>query len=140
MKSFHIPGHIARELIEHAQAEYPKECCGFIIGPPGQAAEVRRLRNVDPDPVMRYLADSDEVKRVNDEIWERDWDVVSVYHSHTHSPAYPSQTDVTRAVYPDAAYVLVGLKDRGNPELRAFHILSEEVRELDVVTVDEVTK
>lgn len=138
MTNFHIPEKIARELIEHAQAEYPKECCGLLVGPPGDVRELHKLTNIDPDPVMRYNADPKELKKIWDEIDARDWGFVAIYHSHTHTPAFPSQTDVARAAYPDAAYVLVSLADRSNPDLRAFEILEGRIEELSVVRVDEV--
>jgi proteasome lid subunit RPN8/RPN11 len=138
LAEFRISQAIASEMIAHAQAEYPKECCGFIAGPSGEPRELYRLRNIADDPVMRYLADDREVKRVHDELWDRDWDVASVYHSHTHSPAFPSPTDVERATYPDAVYALVSLADRQHPDVRAFRILEGRISELAVVIEEEV--
>jgi len=130
---FRIPEPVARALIEHAQAEYPKECCGLLAGPAGEAREVLRLTNVDPDPVMRYNADPKELKKAFDEMYDKDWEFVSIYHSHTHTPAYPSPTDVARAFYPEAVYVLVSLADRAHPDLRAFRIIEGRIEELPVV-------
>ena len=128
---------MARALIEHAQAEYPKECCGIIAGPPGEPREVFRLTNIDPDPVMRYNADPKELKHVTDQVYDRDWDIVSIYHSHTHSPAFPSATDVDRAFYPEAVYALVSLQDRQHPDLRAFKILDGRIEELTVIREED---
>jgi proteasome lid subunit RPN8/RPN11 len=125
---------MATQMIEHAQAEYPKEACGIIGGPPGIAEKLYRLTNVDPDPVMRYNADPKELKHVTDDIYDKDdWDVVAIYHSHTHSPAFPSPTDVERAFYPEASYVLVSLQDRSAPDLRAFRIIDGKITEIGVV-------
>jgi [CysO sulfur-carrier protein]-S-L-cysteine hydrolase len=124
---------MATQLVEHAQSEYPKEACGIIGGPPGEASKVYRLTNVDPDPVMRYNADPKELKSAFDDMDDNDWDPVVIYHSHTHSPAFPSPTDVERAFYPDASYVLVSLMDRQKPDLRAFRIIEGKITEMDVV-------
>ena len=124
---------MAAELIDHAQAEYPKEACGIIGGPPGEAGKLYRLTNVDPDPIMRYNADPKELKRETDDIYDHEWDVVAIYHSHTHSPAFPSATDVDRAFYPEASYVLVSLMDRQKPDLRAFRIIDGKITEIGVV-------
>lgn len=129
---------MAREIVEHAQQEFPKEACGMIAGPNGAAVKLYRLHNIDPDPVMRYNADPKELKRVTDDIYDNDWDVTCIYHSHTHSPAFPSPTDVDRAYYPEAVYALVSLADRANPVLRAFRILEGNIEEIEVVT-DQVT-
>ncbi len=139
MSEFRIPAPMAQELVEHAQQEYPKECCGVLAGPDGEPRELFRLTNIDPDPVMRYNADPKELKRVSDQIFDRDWDIVSIYHSHTHTPAYPSPTDVARAFYPEAVYVLVGLSDRQHPDLRAFRIVEGDIQELAVVQEEVAT-
>ena len=133
MAEFRIPAPMAREMIEHAQQEYPKECCGVLAGPQGEPRELFRLTNVDPDPVMRYNADPKELKAIYDQIYDRDWEIVSIYHSHTHTPAYPSQTDVARAFHPDAVYVLVSLQDRQHPDLRAYRISDGDVEEMTAV-------
>jgi len=135
---FRLPEAMAREIVEHAQGEFPKEACGMIAGPGGAAAKLYRLQNVDPDPVMRYNADPKELKRVTDDIYDNDWDVTCIYHSHTHSPAFPSPTDVDRAYYPEAVYALVSLADRANPVLRAFRILDGNIEEMELVT-EQVT-
>ncbi len=133
MGVFRLPETMADGMIEHARAEYPKEACGVVVGPSPTPSRLYRLTNVDPDPVMRYAADPKELKRVTDEVYEKDWDIVCIYHSHTHSPAFPSPTDVERAFYPEAVYALVSLADQSNPVLRAFRILDATIEELDVV-------
>ena len=133
MGVFRLPDAMAAEIVEHAQAEYPKEACGVIAGPTGSPQRIFRLTNVDPDPIMRYNADPKELKKIFDEIYDKDWELVSIYHSHTHSPAFPSPTDVERAYYPEAVYALVSLADRSQPDLRAFQILEGNITELDVV-------
>lgn len=137
MDVFRIPRSMARAIVEHAQEEYPKEACGILGGPPGEPRRVFRLANVDPDPEMRYNADPRELKRVTDEIYVESWDVVSIYHSHTHSPAFPSPTDVARAYYPEAVYLLTSLKDRTRPDLRAFRILDGRIEEIEVAETSD---
>ena len=134
MGVFRLPESMAREIVEHAEAEFPKECCGMLAGPNGTAARLYRLTNVDPDPIMRYNADPKELKKIYDDIFDEDWEIVCIYHSHTHSPAFPSPTDVERAFHPDAVYALVSLADRSKPDLRAFNITDGNITELDVVT------
>lgn len=124
---------LAQAMIAHAQEEYPNECCGVLAGPDGRSKRLFRLANVDPDPVMRYAADPKQLKRVSDELFDLDWEITVIYHSHTHTPAFPSSTDVDRATYPDAAYALVSLADRGDPDLRAFRIVQGRIEELAVV-------
>lgn len=133
METFTIPDAMAAEMIEHARLEYPSECCGILGGDESGPKKLFRLTNVDPDPVMRYAADPKELKHVTDEIYDADWDIACIYHSHTHSPAFPSPTDVERALYPEAVYALVSLQDEQNPDLRAFRILEGTITEMQVV-------
>ena len=57
-----------------------------------------------------------------------------IYHSHTHSPAYPSSTDVRLAAnWPDPYYLLVSLMDKAAPDVRLFRITEGEVSEEPVV-------
>ena len=138
MTEFRLPDNLARSIIEHAQQEYPRECCGVLAGPEGgEPITVHPLANVDPDPVMRYAADPKDLKRVSDELFDLDHEVLCVYHSHTHTPAFPSATDVERASYPDAVYAIVSLADRGRPDMRAFRILEGRIEELPVVRLAE---
>ena len=58
----------------------------------------------------------------SDAIYERGWEILSIYHSHTHSEAYPSETDRRLAFYPDSRYLILSLSDRENPVLKAFRI------------------
>jgi proteasome lid subunit RPN8/RPN11 len=133
LQEFRIPAAMAREIIEHAQEEYPKECCGIILGPIGEPRELHRLRNIDPDPVMRYNVEPKDIMRLDQRASDLGWDFACIYHSHTHTPAFPSRTDVERAGYPDAVYALVSLADRGKPDLRAFRIVDGNIEEMSVV-------
>ena len=92
------------------------------------------MTNADRSP-MNYRLDPTEQLRIFDEIEERGWDLVGIFHSHTHTRAYPSPTDERQAFYPDAHYVLVSLADRNNPDLKAFTIRDGEIEEQEVKVV-----
>ncbi len=85
------------------------------------------------------MSDESEVQRLERvyrtyrEIDDSGWDVVAIYHSHTHSEAYPSATDVRLATWSDAYYVLVSLLNREDPAVRAFRIEEDgTIREEEV--------
>jgi proteasome lid subunit RPN8/RPN11 len=84
------------------------------------------MRNADASPVT-YRLDGKEQLRVFDEMDEHGWELWAIYHSHTHSEAYPSETDVKLAFYPEAHYLLLSLADRSAPELRSFRIAEGEI-------------
>lgn len=108
-------------MIEHALDENPNECCGILAGSDGRAIRAYRGLNAEASP-YRYNLDPDDLFRIYREIDRSGWDILAIYHSHTFSEAYPSQTDVSLAFYPDAYYILVSLADPSNPVVRAYRI------------------
>ena len=111
-------------MIEHARQEFPNECCGLLAGQEGEVVKVYSATNAVHSP-YRYVIDPKELLRFFNEIeWgEHQWKVIGNYHSHTHSEAYPSPTDVREAhLGPEAIYLLISLRNLERPEIRAFHI------------------
>src|SRR6266545_2475198 len=121
----------AKEIVGHGLRELPNEACGLIAGTDGSAVKVFTMRNVDESPTS-YRLDPTEQLRVTKEIEETGSELWAI--SHTHTEAYPSETDRDRAqwvqpFYPNVHYVLVSLSDRDNPVVRAFRITDGEVAE-----------
>ena len=96
------------EIVAHAQADAPNECCGMIAARAGDAVRVYRATNAAASP-LRYEIDGAEQYRIQTEIDDADLELGAIYHSHTRSDPYPSQTDINLAFYPEALYVIVGL-------------------------------
>jgi proteasome lid subunit RPN8/RPN11 len=119
------------EMIAHARAEDPNECCGMIASRNGTAVKIYRAVNAAASP-LRYEIDGAEQYRIQMEIDESELDLGAIYHSHTRSEPYPSQTDINLAFYPDALYVIVGLAG-GTPDVRAFTIRDGQVAETELV-------
>ena len=132
-----LPQALRDEIVAHARAEAPKECCGLIAGANGRATRVIRCTNASPTPEVRY---SLKELRAVIEIEDAGEELVAIYHSHPRSPAHPSPTDRREAHWPVAAYVLVSLRyDRPvpggkgpfGPEIHAFEIKDHDaVREV----------
>jgi proteasome lid subunit RPN8/RPN11 len=108
------------EMLDHARAEAPNECCGLIGGRDGELTTLYRAENSEGSP-LRYNLDPQDQFRIMREMEESGEELAAIYHSHTHSPAYPSQTDVNLAFYPEALYLIVSLAE-GEPPLRGFRI------------------
>ena len=125
-----IPTKIHEELLAHAREDAPNECCGLIGGEDGVAKTVYRARNAEASP-LRYNLDPQDQFRIMTEMEERGEELSAIYHSHTASPAYPSQTDINLAAYPDALYLIVSLAE-GEKDLRGFRIEDGEVAEVDL--------
>jgi len=127
-----LPQPFIDEMIAHAQEDAPNECCGIIAGEDGRAVKLFRAKNAEASP-WRYYVDSEDLFRIWRECDANGWDFLAIYHSHTKSEAYPSPTDVRRAAWPEAYYVLVSLQDAEKPVVRAFRILEGEITEEEIV-------
>lgn len=123
-----LPRAIRDDMVAHALEERPNEACGLLAGQPGEVMRGFRARNREQSPV-RYEIEPADLLRIFREIDDQELEHVGIYHSHTHTQAYPSPTDIRLAFYPDALYVLVSLVDEGAPVVRAFWIRDGEITE-----------
>ncbi len=119
------------QMVRHAVADAPDECCGMIASRDGRAVKLYPAENAAHSP-FRYEIDGAEQYRIQMAIDDEDLDLGAIYHSHTRSAPYPSQTDINLAFYPDAIYVIVGVAEE-QPEVRAFTIRDGAVAETELV-------
>lgn len=127
-----ISREMVDEMVEHARRDLPNECCGMVGGRDGAATTVYSLENAEASP-FRYSIAPDDLFQTIRKIEEAGEELVAIYHSHTKSEAYPSQTDVNLAGWPDAVYLIVSLLDPDAPEVRGFWIRDGEISEADLV-------
>ena len=130
-----LDGVLSKEIVEHGLREFPNECCGLIASADGVPTKVFTMTNADASPVT-YRLDGTEQLRIFDRMDDEGLELWAIYHSHTHSEAYPSPTDIRRAHYPDGSptypgvrYVLLSLEERAKPVLRSYLFLDGEVTE-----------
>jgi proteasome lid subunit RPN8/RPN11 len=121
------------EIVAHALADAPDECCGIVSSRDGEARELFRMENT-AHTWMRYEMDNMELYRVITGIEEAGDEVGIIYHSHTRTDPYPSQTDINLAFYPDSLYVIVGTATP-EPVVRAFTIRDGQVAETQLEVV-----
>ena len=123
---------LADEIVAHAREDLPNECCGMVGGGDGEARTVYRAENAEASP-LRYSIDAKEQFRLMRAIEEAGEELVAIYHSHTKSAAYPSQTDVNLAGWPEAVYLIVSLADPEAPDLKGFWIKDGKIAEAELV-------
>ena len=123
-------------IVGHCYDGYPDEACGLLTGrfsagepdgritdavPCGNAERSARTYTVDPRDMLRVMRDAEA----------RGDDIVGVWHSHTHTDAYPSPTDVRLAVDPAWICAIVSLRDTV-PVLRAYRIRDRAIAEIPI--------
>src|SRR5437764_10675978 len=122
-----IPRELYEQIVAHARSEAPNECCGMVASRDREAVKVYRATNAAASP-LRYEIDGAEQYRIQLQIEDSGLDLGAIYHSHTRTEPYPSQTDINLAFYPEARYVIVGLAEDA-PDVRAYEIRDGNVAE-----------
>ncbi len=123
----------ASEMIGHCLDGFPLEACGLLVGaqdagagpsrvarciPARNAAASARVYTVEPSDLLRADRQADEMGA----------ELIGVYHSHTHTDAYPSPTDVSQAPDPGWHYIVVSLRDV-EPTVRSYRIRDGRIEE-----------
>lgn len=124
-----------REMVGHAYGGLPDEACGLLAGDPatGAALAFYPCRNAAASSRV-YTVDPRDHLRADRDAEARGLEIIGVMHSHTHTEAYPSPTDVAQAPDPAWHYVIVSLK-RESAVLRSYRIAAGEISE-EAVRVD----
>ena len=156
--SLAFPISLREELVAHAREGNPDEVCGMLAGRDGRVERVFRVRNTADEVTadsgvfrdratgvaapgrraVHYYMDPRDQLRVYNEIDDLGLDLIGYYHSHTHTEARPSPTDVRLATDLASIYVLVSLTDSSHPPVRAWRITkADPMDEIgEVVEVD----
>lgn len=132
-----IAPDLLEAIVAHAREEAPNECCGVVAVAAEQVGDdraramaVRRARNVHASP-KRFEIDGRDVLAALREFEAEGWEIGAIYHSHTHTEPYPSQTDVNFAVnWPGVEWIIVGLADPAEVDVRSYLIEEGVVREV----------
>jgi [CysO sulfur-carrier protein]-S-L-cysteine hydrolase len=121
------------QMVAHCLAGLPDEACGLLVGPYGGDEAVALFPTANAAAsAMVYEIDPKELLRVDRAARGMGADIMGVFHSHTHTDAYPSPTDVAQAPDPEWHYVLVSLRD-SHPMVRSYRIMGGRIDEEPVV-------
>jgi proteasome lid subunit RPN8/RPN11 len=130
-----LPAPIHTEMVGHCLSGLPDEACGLLGGdqitevvgrcyPTRNLAGSAKLYTVDPKQHLQADRDAEA----------RGMEIMGVFHSHTHTDAFPSPTDVAQAPDPAWHYVLVSLRDT-HPVVRSYRIVGGRIEEEPVIVV-----
>jgi [CysO sulfur-carrier protein]-S-L-cysteine hydrolase len=120
------------EMIDHARAEAPDECCGMVAGRDGEALRVFRATNIEHSQ-LRFMIDPKEQLKIDREIEADGLELTAIYHSHTRTEPRPSETDIIFAkLWPGVLWVIVGLASE-EPDVRLWRIDDGHAAEAELV-------
>jgi proteasome lid subunit RPN8/RPN11 len=126
-----IGADLLERIVEHARRDAPDECCGLVGMREGEAVSVHPTENTAASP-FRFEIDGLVMLRLLDELEDEGAIPGLIYHSHTRSEPYPSQTDINFAKgWPGWEWLIVGLAG-GETTVRCYAIEDGEVREVEV--------
>jgi len=132
-----VPANVYSEIVGHCLGGLPEEACGLLGGDRSSGSVVRcyPARNAAASAKL-YEVDGRDYLRADRDAEGSGLEIIGVFHSHTHTDAYPSPTDVARASDPASDpgwhYVIVSLRDT-HPTLRSYRIHGDHVDEEPVV-------
>ena len=144
MPGINISTRHIEEITRHCLEVFPNEACGLLAGNDLSISRSFKMKNVEHSSTT-YELDPDEQMNAMREIKAEGLQLLGIYHSHTSSAAYPSPIDVMRAFfpgtveenYPGVAYVIADVTGGEFHELKAFHIKTSSVTEIQIDTTGE---
>ncbi len=139
------------EMIAHVRAEAPNEGCGMLGGKDGAVLAVLPARNAAASPIRFTIHPEDLLRIVRTVEYEREWEIVGIFHSHLASAAYPSATDVAEAEfemgagetverYPGAVHIVISLANPAEPDVRGYTIRQGEIAPVPLKIAPEKAK
>jgi proteasome lid subunit RPN8/RPN11 len=123
-------------IVAHARSDFPFEICGLLAHADGELVKHWEIPNAARS-MTYYSMDPKAMLHAFNEMDDEDWELLAIYHSHTHTEAFPSPTDLELAFYPEAVYLIVSLQDPEQPVVRGFDIVDGRITER-VVHIDGV--
>ena len=159
VSALRIPQDILDGMVAQAREVAPFEACGIVAGQDETVVSHYRITNTiahDHRAVqvfheahvkqlegltaatraeVAYFMDPKEMLAAFKDMRQRGLDLTVIYHSHPHSPAYPSRTDIGLAYYSEAAYLIISLQHDATPDLRVYWIRDGQVLPAEVSPV-----
>jgi proteasome lid subunit RPN8/RPN11 len=144
-----LPRTIYEEMIAHARAELPNECCGALAGKVGgpssvvsgqlSVAIVERcypLVNELASPT-EFLSEPKSMFHAEKNSRQRGLEILAFYHSHPTSDPVPSRKDMARNYWGTIVmHLIISLKG-DEPRMRGWWIGEESYAEAEWELIDD---
>ncbi|MEM7801362.1 MAG: M67 family metallopeptidase [Chloroflexota bacterium] len=120
-----------QKMVEHLIYLLPEEGCGLLGGRDGYISEVIPVENRLHSPVRYAMDPAMQIKGMLS-LEAQNQELIGFYHSHPEGRAFPSDTDVAEATYPDELYLIIALNSDAVSEVRGFSIRDGEITEVKI--------
>ncbi|HZQ26092.1 MAG TPA: M67 family metallopeptidase [Acidimicrobiales bacterium] len=132
-----LTNDVYQRMVGHCYDGLPLEACGLLGGDPAAGEDTAQASlcyptGNDAASARVYTVNPRDHLRADRDAEAHGLQIIGVFHSHTHTEAYPSPTDVAQAPDPTWHYVLVSLKD-GAAVVRSYRIVDGNITEEPVV-------
>lgn len=130
-----LQGDISERLISHAEAEYPRECCGILLGEcDGGRKTVRRIMETEntvggEHGTSHFRIDPLAVAKAERE--HEPLEILGFYHSHPDCEAIPSKEDILHMIE-GYSYPIISVRDGKCSDIKSYVRISQisgEIRE-----------
>ena len=133
-----VPRILLEEMISHACAENPNECCGLLAGvvedgEGGKTGRVTRrypLVNEAASP-KEFLSDGRSMLDADKDMRRYGVDLLAIYHSHPTSPPVPSRKDIERSYYGPGVMSLIVSLTTQPPTVQGWWLTDTDYREAE---------
>ena len=119
-------------LFAHTQIAYPQEACGFLAGTGNYIHHLYLIENILQSHVA-YEMDAQQQIEAMLHVEEIGIKLLATYHSHPTGPSFPSPTDVAQSYYPELLHLIISLKNRTEPDVKAFLIDENKIKEIKLI-------
>ena len=127
-----INAALVERIVAHARRDFPTECCGMLGVRDGRVVAIHEATNLAASP-LRFEVEGREVLHAQEAFEDDGAELGAIYHSHTRSEPYPSQTDINFAAgWPGVEWLIVGVPRDGEPTVRCYRIDDGVVTEVEV--------
>ncbi len=112
-----------QEMLAHVRQWYPLEACGLLAGGGQTVNAVYPIDNILRSPTAYEMEPTQQLNAMLD-FEAQGESLLAIYHSHPQGPASPSETDIEKAYYPEAVYVIISLRETSKPTAAAYTIIN----------------
>lgn len=136
MKTLMLPRPLVNQLLTQSQQDAEHEICGLIARRADGTLVCYPVENdANPSTTRFNMAPEAQLAAMR-QMHEQNEQLLAIYHSHPHAPAYPSVEDLRQHEYPGALRLIISLNTKGVLELRGYDIQNGQIEELEISLPD----